>query len=154
MPRIPSCTEAAPPAGLTIRPVRDEAGLRDFSQTVGAAFELPPEQSAQLIPGMAVALDPDIGLFVGTLDGRAVATGMLYRVDGVTAITGMATLPPYRGRGFGAALLWAALAEGVRRGSTEAALRSGPLSVPLYRRLGFLPACQHRTYVASEPGTR
>jgi hypothetical protein len=61
---------------------------------------------------------------------------------------GVATLEPDRGRGNGAAVSRAALAEAASSGCTSAALRSGPLSRPLYERLGFCYVCNHRTYAA------
>jgi hypothetical protein len=40
----------------------------------------------------------------------------------------------------------AVLAAGGQRGCTSAALRSGPTALSLYQRMGFVPACTHRTY--------
>jgi hypothetical protein len=47
-----------------------------------------------------------------------------------------------------AAVTRAVLADGAAKGCTNAALRSGPKSIPLYERLGFRYVCQHRTYAA------
>ena len=54
--------------------------------------------------------------------------------------------PDDRGKGYGAAVVQAALEHAARNGCTSASLRSGPKSVPLYERLGFQYVCQHRTY--------
>jgi GNAT superfamily N-acetyltransferase len=150
LPAIPPRDELLALSGradLSIQIVSDEARMQDWRQTVAVGFGMPPEKSDTPMPGLACALDPDIALLVGYHQGKSVAASMLYRVAGVALISGMATLPEHRGRGFGAALLRAALAEGARRGSVSAGLRSGPLSVPLYKRLGFMHTCWHRTYV-------
>ena len=93
------------------------------------------------------ALEPDMGLFAGYVNGQPVSTSLLLCTADIAVISGITTLNAYRNRGFGTALTRAALIEGERRGCTAAALRSGPLSVPLYKRVGFQHACWHRTYV-------
>ena len=132
---------------LKIFLVADEPGVTDFSSMVFEAFALPIEMQAGCRMSIEEAQDPDIAVVTANLDGRAVSGAMVLCTAGIAVLTGVATLPPFRGRGIGAAVSRAALAEGLRRGCKSAALRSGPLSEPLYRRLGFLPACRHRTYV-------
>jgi GNAT superfamily N-acetyltransferase len=127
--------------------VADEPGLADFSDVAAEAFAMPAEMQDLFRIKKEEAQDPDIGIVAAYLDGKPVAGAMVLCTAGIAVVTGVATLPAYRGRGIGAAVSRAVLAEGLRRGCTSAALRSGPLSEPLYRRLGFLPACWHRTYV-------
>lgn len=137
MPTLPA-VPPPPPDGLAIRPVADEAGLTDFL-TVS-------ETGRRHIPSLAAALDPDVGLCVGYVDGRAVATSRLSCLDGVAEITGVVTDPAYRRRGFGTALTWAAVAEGAARGCTAATLTASELGYPVYVRMGFVPVCVYRTY--------
>jgi GNAT superfamily N-acetyltransferase len=133
---------------LVIRRARTAGDAVAFQRVTAAAFNAPPEFADSMIPSPAYVLDADIGLFVGALDGVDVAV-VGYSRSGPTAVVwGTATLEAYRGRGFGAALVRAALADAAARGCTSAALRSGPLSRPLYERLGFRYACNHRTYTA------
>ena len=61
---------------------------------------------------------------------------------------GVATFEDHRGRGYGSAVSRAALVHAAGHGCANAALRSGPKSVPVYERLGFRYVCQHRTYAA------
>ncbi len=78
------------------------------------------------------------------------AAGGYYRVNATAVVCCLATPEPHRGRGLGTAVLRALLADAAARGCTSAALRSGPLSVPLYERFGFRFACRHRTYAAPQ----
>lgn len=139
---------AARPDGLVIRPVVTEADRQAFGRVCTAAFETPPELADLIMPSLAFALDPAMHWLLGEFDGEPVAAGGYHRVGGVAVIGGLATLGEHRGRGVGAAVTRHCLTHAAGRGCTAAALRSGPKSVPLYERLGFRYACQHRTYTA------
>jgi GNAT superfamily N-acetyltransferase len=153
---MPDITVAInPPArpDLAVRRVLTAADEDCYMNLVGAAFGAPPELTAQMTPAIPYLGDPDIALFVGTCDGTDVA-GTGYSRSGATAVVwGVATLEAYRGRGFGAALIGAALTHAAARGCTSASLRSGPKSVPLYERVGFKYVCRHRTYAAPADAT-
>lgn len=133
---------------FTVRQATTAADEGRFMAIVNAAFNAPPELAAEMAPAIPYVGDPDIALFLGTCDGTDVA-GVGYSRSGTTAVVwSTATLEPYRGRGFGAAVIRAALTHAAANGCTSASLRSGPQSVPLYERLGFRYVCQHRTYAA------
>ena len=97
-------------------------------------------------PGPGYAADPDIALFIGSVNGQDVTAAGYSRSADTAVLWGVATLESHRGRGYGAAVSRAALAHAAARGCTTGALRSGPLSRPLYERIGFRYVCQHRTY--------
>jgi GNAT superfamily N-acetyltransferase len=144
MPNIPSALATSP--DLEVRRAQDVEALRAFTDTAGAAFGTPPELREMMMPPEAAAVDPDIAYIVGCCDGRAVATAMMFRVETTACIAGVAVLPEYRRRGFGTAITGAAIAAAAAAGCTAATLRSGPMSLGLYQRMGFLPAVVHRTY--------
>lgn len=135
------------PSGLTIRRVTDAALLRDY---VARKSDGPPGPwdgiDALLHPTLQCALDPEIALFVGYVDGMPIAQSALYRVGDIAEIGGVATHPAYRRRAIGAALTWAAVAEGAARGCTSAALAATELGLPVYQRMGFEPAFNLRRY--------
>jgi predicted acetyltransferase len=85
-------------------------------------------------------------LLVGYVEGRPVSSAMAYRVGEIAGITGVATIPGERRRGLGRALTWAALREGARMGCTRATLNAAGASYPLYKSMGFLHVCNHRSY--------
>ena len=125
------------------RAFQTEDDRRTFLQVCCTAYGSPPEMAEMFMPSLAFALDPAMGWFVSP---GAEIVGGYYRVGSAAVIGCLACLPEHRGRGFGARLVRHMLAHAAERGCTHAALRSGPLSVPLYERLGFRYACQHRTY--------
>jgi predicted acetyltransferase len=70
----------------------------------------------------------------------------VYRVDEIAGVTGVATVPAYRRRGFARALTWAVIRAGAARGCTCATLGGLGASYTLYLGMGFLHVCNHRTY--------
>lgn len=141
----PAIRKEVPP-GLDIRRVPDPAGAAAFHELVGRAFVAPPELNDVMQPLPTFAGDPDIALFVGSVDGVDVSAAGYSRSGSTAVLWGVATLEEYRGRGYGEAVSRAALAHAGGRGCMNAALRSGPKSVPLYERIGFRYVCRHRTY--------
>ena len=135
------------PPPLAIRHARGEVDRQSTIAVTGAAFGAPPGFGDLFTPA-SLFEDPAVGFFLGSVDGEDVASVMLAVVGPTAVIAGTATLDAHRGKGYGAALCRAALADAAARGCTSAALRSGPLSRPIYERLGFRYVCQHRTYAA------
>jgi len=139
---------AAPPplpSGLEIRRVTTAAELDAFFSITGTA--------RHRIPSVAAALDPDVALFVGYVDGRPVATSRISCHGAVGDINGVVTAEAYRRRGIGAAMTWAAIEQGQRRGCDAMTLTATELGYPVYRRMGFVPVCIFRTYLPpSTPG--
>lgn len=133
---------------LTIRRADTTEGAEAYRVLTAAAFQAPPELAELIVPGPSLAFDPAITLFIGSVGGIDV-TAAGYSRSGETAVLwGVATLEPHRGKGYGDAISRAALRHAAARGCTNAALRSGPKSIPVYERIGFRYVCQHRTYAA------
>jgi GNAT superfamily N-acetyltransferase len=130
---------------LVVRPIRTEADCRAFQAVCTAAYGTPPDLAEQFMPP-GYLRDPDMWWVIGEWAGEPVAAGGYFRVGSAAVVGGLATLEAHRGRGIGAAVARACLAHAAAAGCTWAVLRSGPKSVPLYERLGFRYACQHRTY--------
>jgi ribosomal protein S18 acetylase RimI-like enzyme len=157
---LPVITAApALPEGLEVRRVTDDAGRRDFLAVAAAGFgaptaeSLPPpteEQMESFGPSLACALDADVAVVVGYLAGQPVSSAIVFRVDEIAVLTGVATVPAQRRRGLARALTWAALAEGAARGCRYATLNAAGASFHLYRSMGFVHVCNHRTYAAPE----
>jgi len=130
---------------LMIRQVKTLEDFQVHCRLVSSIFQSPPEMMEQLCPTASLA-HPDIVSFLGFLDDRPVSSITFLKTIKVAHVAGTATLEAERGKGFGAALVLHALKHAREMGCTSAALRSGPLSIPLYKRLGFQYVCQHRTY--------
>lgn len=132
-----------PPAGLTIRPVTTEAALADFLALSRTA--------RHWIPSLDAARDPAVALLVGYHHGEPVATSRVTCHDAVGEIMGVVTAPEARGRGFGTAMTWGAIAAGVRRGCVAMTLTASEMGYPVYLRMGFVPVCTYRTFLPPEP---
>jgi GNAT superfamily N-acetyltransferase len=130
------------------RTPEDEAA---YGRVTTAGFAPPPELADLWVPATPYYNVPGIALVIGSVDGEDVSAAGFSKAGPTAVVWGVATLEGHRGKGYGAAVIRAALAEAAARGCTSACLRSGPKSVPLYERVGFVYACNHRTY-AAPPG--
>jgi ribosomal protein S18 acetylase RimI-like enzyme len=137
---------AAPPE-LTIEPVRDEAGLRDWIDTW--LFPVPQaERDAQFEARRRHWLEPErpMHCFLGRWNDTLVATSMLYLGHGVAAVHHVATRAEYRRRGIGSALTVRVLHEAQARGYRVGVLTASPEGHGSYHRIGFRPYCPVRRY--------
>jgi GNAT superfamily N-acetyltransferase len=140
------------PAGFAVVPVRDDDGLRAWADAFMRGFD--PPAAADVVGGL-FDLYAGLGrgdrhpwrLFLGTLDGRPVATSALFAAAGVAGLHLVATVPEARRRGIGTALTLAALREGRALGYRVGILLSSPMGLPIYRRLGFVAHCSFALYV-------
>lgn len=133
----------------SVRFLETEADRVMFGKVATVAFEMPPEFADIMMPTLDYALDPDLAFFLIDADGETACVGGYSRTGETAMVICLATLPKFRGRGLGATLTRHALAHARdERNCVNSCLRSGPLSIPLYERLGYVYSCQHRTYAA------
>jgi len=124
------------PDGLEITPVRTEAELEEFGSTLVEAFPV-PELAGRPYGGYGPAmLDvPGWQMWVGRIDGRAVATSAVHVHGGINDVEWISARPETRGRGVGAAVTWAAT---LADRSLPAMLIASDLGRPVYERMGYL----------------
>ncbi|HEX5431371.1 MAG TPA: N-acetyltransferase [Bryobacteraceae bacterium] len=86
--------------------------------------------------------------FVGFAHGQPVSIVALVHAEGALGIYSLGTLPEYRRRGYGEALLRAAIAQ-MQDGEAphRLVLESTEAGYPLYRRLGFRDAARFTVYL-------
>ena len=89
-------------------------------------------------------------LLMGTLDGRTVACSMAVVTATLVGVYNVAVDRPYRRRGFGEAISWAAITAGLSRGADIAWLGSTPMGHPLYERMGFREQYRYRDWDSPE----
>lgn len=152
-----------PPAGLEVRGVRDEDGLRDYfgilaaePPDAGAPPQWPPEKLERVVARLRdrVPLEPAPLRIVGYLHGRPVATARLSLAGGAAGIYAIATLPEARGRGIGAALTHAVMTTGRDLGYRVATLQSSDMGYRIYQRLGFQHVFDYALHVHLPGGAR
>lgn len=119
-----------------IEAVTDEDALAAFVDVFGAVYEAPTELAARASPASMLE-DPDIELFVGRVDGEAVACGQLVRTGDVAGVYNIGVREGFRRRGIGEAVTWEVLRAGRDAGCDVGALQSSDMAVSLYERMGF-----------------
>jgi len=124
----------SPPPDLLIERV-EQHHWNDFLDATARGFGMPPEMvEALLVPRL---LDDDrTRLFVGKIDGHAVATAVSIRTGATVGIYNVATAPEARGRGIGTAMTWHLLAD-ADPGWDVAVLQASDMGRPIYERMGF-----------------
>jgi predicted acetyltransferase len=74
---------------------------------------------------------------------------MLYLSHGIGGVGWVGTRPSAFGRGYGIALTWRVVEEGLGRGVELFNLQASPMGAPVYRRMGFeTPTC-YRMFIRS-----
>lgn len=119
---------------LTIEEVRDDAGARLFDEMRQTADKFPPPYDAS--PGRffdARVLSPNHRLWVGYLDGVAVATCASFVHGDVNLIKNVSTAKEYVGRGIGTAMS----VHAIKSSDKRPILDSSQAGAPVYRKLGF-----------------
>lgn len=137
------------PEGVVIEQVRTPEQMRVWVETSIAGFEVPREYWDRTIPVLA-RLSPDdeahLRCYLARVDGQPAGTSMLFLGAGVAGLYSIATLPPARQRGIGAALTVAPLHEARALGYHIAVLQASAMGAPIYRRLGFIEHFRYRNY--------
>lgn len=124
------------PASLEIRIVHTAEDHDLHVQTDATGFEGDLELTRRVFPASLIAR-PYAVEFLGFADGLPVATSVLVVTGRTAGIYGVSTVPAYRRRGYGEAMTWRAIAEGVARGCRMANLQASEMGKPLYARMGF-----------------
>ena len=75
--------------------------------------------------------------FVGRVGGEPVCTSLLFTSGRIAGIYWVGTVPEHRGRGFGAAVTWAAVEAGRQRGCVLASLQASEAGRRVYEGMGF-----------------
>lgn len=87
-------------------------------------------------------------MLLGALDGEPIASSMAVVTGTMVGVYNVSVAEPFRRRGFGEAISWAAVAAGLQRGATDVWVGSSAMGYPLYRQMGF---SQQYEYVVLAP---
>ncbi|HLJ33652.1 MAG TPA: GNAT family N-acetyltransferase [Ktedonobacteraceae bacterium] len=137
------------PPRLIIEHVNDEEMLKTWLRVMVVGSELPEEGLALLLDVVTrcgFKHDTAVHYYLGMLDGRPVATSLLYTGGGVAGIYNVATVPEARRQGIGSALTLAPLLDARAWGYRIGILQSTAMGLNLYRRLGFKEYCTFYAY--------
>ena len=148
--RPPAGTGAALPRGLDVRAVDSEDDREAYADVMAEAYAVygSPEASTQaFFERMESVRGPTTQAYLGRVDGRAVSGATLYLSHGIGGVGWVGTLPSAFGRGYGAALTWRVVEEGLRRGVSLLNLQASPMGAPVYRRMGFEAPTEYRMFI-------
>jgi GNAT superfamily N-acetyltransferase len=124
-----------PTPAAAVERVTDDRGLAEFLSVSEAAFDLPADLYGRVVTP-ALLEDPALTIYLSRLDGAAVSAVCMVDDEGLTGISGMATLPQLQGRGIGGRLLSHVLdAHGAHARAFY--LTASEAGQRLYRRYGF-----------------
>ncbi|HYR29713.1 MAG TPA: GNAT family N-acetyltransferase [Thermoanaerobaculia bacterium] len=135
--------------GLAIVRVRDAATLETWADVFAEGFHLTPEMRQTWIAfftQFGFADDATWRAYLGILDGVPVATSALCLGPELGGVYHVATLPPARGRGVGAAITAAPMRDAAVAGRKTATLQSSEMAIGVYRSLGFVACCDLELY--------
>jgi GNAT superfamily N-acetyltransferase len=127
------------PEALTIEALCNGHHLDAFAATFAEGLGVPEwagRSWAEMFRRHGPASSP-IRPYPGFLDGRPVATNMLFCGGGAASVFGVATVPDARGQGIGAAITLAPYRDALEAGWRHAVIFATELGAPVYRRIGF-----------------
>jgi GNAT superfamily N-acetyltransferase len=129
------------PVELRIRPAVTkqlwEAMVKTGARGLGGQ---PPDNTETLYP---FALSRFLRGYVGFVGEKPVATSFTLPYHGVGGVYFVATLPEERGKGYGTALTWSAVAGARRDGSRASFLQATEMGAPVYAQMGYRPVCSY-----------
>lgn len=138
----PDAPQQAP--GVTVCPVEGRRALEEHRE-----LYVQKGMSADVVSRMfpsSLAVDPDVRLFTGYLDGRPAGTSLAIRTGDACGIYSVGTLPDARRRGVGTAVTWAAVRAGRDWGCETIVLQSSEMGFSMYRSMGFRTAVSYVTF--------
>lgn len=141
-------TVTAPPGGPTLIAAvdpRDGDTVRAAQRLFAEGFGAPEEILGPMLSAEVIAVEGST-TYVGTSEGVACVVGTASLVDGYLGVYNIATPPPHRRRGHGAAMTVHVVLDGVRHGAHTAYLQASTDGFAIYERLGFRTIEEWRTY--------
>src|SRR5262245_21926019 len=145
--------DEAPPRTATdavIAPVTDDATRVEYGRLMARSFAVygaPEDSVLEHFATVAAVCAPTTQAFLACRDGSAVAGAILYMAHGVGGIGWVGTAPEAFRRGYGQAVTWAVIGEGLRRGARFMNLQASPMGEPMYRRMGFVTPTHYRWFL-------
>jgi ribosomal protein S18 acetylase RimI-like enzyme len=136
------------PSELEIRQVSNLDELLSWARTNSVGFGDSPSFLDPFVRRESLEMR-GISYYVGSFSGKHVATSLSCVANGVAGVYAVATIPEFRGRGFGTAMTAFAVKEGFAKGCDLATLQSGSMSTTVYLRMGFRYVFDSHCWVVS-----
>lgn len=137
-----------PTIGLVISEVKDGDTLKTWCRTVRIGFDIPERADNDLYEWFSkdIELKQPCKFYLGSLDGKPVASSMVYFGTGVAGLYFVATVPEARNKGIGFAISRRPLEEAFKMGYRAGILQASKMGEPVYRQMGFKEYCRIGSY--------
>lgn len=132
---------------LIIRPVETMEQLSAFDSIVNTCFGISSDGSGSKST-LADYQRVNLALYLGFVEGVPVVTALRSPAYQIAMIHAVCTLPAYRRRGFGEAMTWRAVLDGIAEGCTASFLTATPLGHSVYARMGYRECGEVHTWHA------
>jgi GNAT superfamily N-acetyltransferase len=142
-----------PPPELRIERIDSSARQARYRQVFQRGFGVSDpftEFFMALYAAQGFALDAPRRYYLGLVDNQPVACSTLYLGAGVAGVYAVATVPGWRGRGYGTALTTAPLQDARAFGYRVSILHASQAGLSVYRRMGFQTFCEFAVYVRGD----
>lgn len=136
------------PEGLEIKVCLDAQTFSDFGAVLASIFSPPDihvETYYQKMAHLGAEQLTDLDLFVGYVNGKAVATAAMFKTD-VAGIFDISTRPEERKKGYGSAMFCHVLKDAQRQGFDVSVLQASPDGLGIYKRFGFKKICDFEVW--------
>jgi ribosomal protein S18 acetylase RimI-like enzyme len=146
---LTSIADGPQDAGLKILQIRDKEALLLWEEVSFSGFDFPPEtrqQYHQFANTFNLSPDSPQKFYLACLNGRPVATSLLFLHENAGGIYFVSTRAEYRKKGIGLALTEATMRFARQAGVRYATLQSSPDGLRVYQQAGFKEYCQVDVY--------
>jgi len=133
-------------SGLRISVVK-EPEHDTFLTTMSKNFGIPSDLATTLFSRAYVSAEENT-VYLGTIDGTPVVTGMGLLFDGFIGVSAISTDPEHRKRGYGRLMTEHIIGKGREAGAHTAYLRPSEMAVGIYGAMGFRTAERWTTLTA------
>lgn len=138
------------PQGVTIKQTKDDLSLWEWSQTLAAGFEVSPDRIDFMINSwhhfINIANPETCLTYLAYLDGKPVATSLLFLQGGVAGIYAVSTIPEARRKGIGSQVTLHPLLLARSMGYKAGILQASEMGKSVYQALGFKEYCWIQSY--------
>lgn len=137
------------PEDISIKEVTDKSDLILWEDISFHGFEMPQrarEQYSIFVNSFNLGGQSPQRLFLAYLDGKPIATSLLFTNNNSAGIYYVSTLPNYRNKGCGLRITQAAMQAALRAGYKDIILQATPSGEKIYTRAGFREYCRAEIY--------
>lgn len=137
------------PEYITISEVADRNSLLVWEDISFRGFQIPErarEQYTTFVLSFELRNQSPQKLFLACMEGKPVATSLLFVDDKAAGIYYVSTLPAYRNKGLGFYVTVAAMQAAKKEGFKNVILQATPAGAKVYRRIGFKEYCRAQIY--------